>query len=191
MPTNATRGDDGATDETMVTIPTVFARGPSSAMDVVVDGVEDDRSSGRILRVVTRLGGTKESDKASWSPASSASPRSSLLGDALRKSAREDTADKVKDSSSTFRRSGSDESETAAFAEAFAARGTAAAERGAAESVEEMFARAFARDDGDDGCESRHCSSRPIDIPRSESGKGHWKTCVEASDASDARRGDG
>ena len=124
-------------------------------------------------RVVVR--GTAR--ETTWSSSSSMSPRSSLLGDALRKSAREDA----------LRRSESDESETAAFAEAFAAeRGTSAGE-----SVEEVFARAFARDDGDDGCESRHCSSTPIDIPRSESGKGHWKTCVDASDAKDARRGDG
>jgi hypothetical protein len=190
MVTEATR----ETVTTVTTTRTTVAVESSSAMDVDVDATGDDgrRSRGRI-RIRRRPGtvtGTIGTPKGTptvkvsgtarettWSSSSSVSPRSSLLGDALRKSAREDA----------LRRSESDESETAAFAEAFAAeRGTSGVE-----SVEEVFARAFARDDGDDGCESRHCSSTPIDIPRSESGKGHWKTCVDASDARDARRGDG
>ena len=42
-----------------------------------------------------------------------------------------------------------------------------------------------AREDDEDGSRgNRHqYSSKPIDIPRSESGKGHWKTCVTLREA--------
>ena len=118
------------------------------------------------------------------SASASASPRASLLGDALRQSAREDEVMKSK-TSRPFGSHGSHESERVAFAFAGAFEDEVGED---AENARADAVVAFgddAREDDEDGSRgNRHqYSSRPIDIPRSESGKGHWKTCVTLREA--------
>tara|TARA_B100000073_G_scaffold65750_2_gene48655 strand:- start:13605 stop:14249 length:645 start_codon:yes stop_codon:yes gene_type:complete len=118
------------------------------------------------------------------SASASASPRASLLGDALRQSAREDERMKSK-TSKPFGSHGSHESERVAFAFAGAFEDEVGedAENARADAV--VAFEDDAREDDEDGSRgNRHqYSSKPIDIPRSESGKGHWKTCVTLREA--------
>ena len=118
------------------------------------------------------------------SASASASPRASLLGVALRQSAREDEVMKSK-TSRPFGSHGSHESERVAFAFAGAFEDEVGedAENARADAV--VAFEDDAREDDEDGSRGNchQYSSKPIDIPRSESGKGHWKTCVTLREA--------